>query len=70
MELTYISQKENRMTIDSLYIAAILALIVLALIGAVITVYFIFKSANQRRQQQMIEEWRAEKEMQKWQSTK
>jgi hypothetical protein len=69
MELTYISQKEKYMTIDSLYIAAILALIVLALIGTAISVYFIFKLINRRRQQQLIKEWQAEKEMQKWQNT-
>jgi peptidoglycan/LPS O-acetylase OafA/YrhL len=53
------------MTIVSLYTVAILALIVLALISAVISVYFIFKLFNRRRQQQMIKEWQAEKEMQK-----
>ncbi|SNZ14624.1 hypothetical protein SAMN05421503_2519 [Terribacillus aidingensis] len=58
------------MTTDSLYTAAMLSVIVLALIGAVISVYFVFKLFNRRRQQQMITEWQAEKEMQKWESTK
>ncbi|QXE02584.1 hypothetical protein [Terribacillus sp. DMT04] len=58
------------MTIVSLYTVAIWALTVLALIGAVIGVYLVSKLFNRRRQQQMIKEWQAEKETQKWQNTK
>lgn len=53
------------MTAISFYTVAIIALILLIVIGVITAVYLLFRAYNRRRQQAYMAEWKADRRQQK-----